>query len=89
MKLKNKKTNCGFEYIEIRGRYIGGRFYSDGSGELFAKSPKRFLPNSDYGCESGTHKMRCEDIKRLAKFYTAAAKEIDELNKKLKKQKNK
>jgi hypothetical protein len=84
MKLKKVKSPFGIR-LDFKGKYIFGHFYeSDGSGELFTKPPKKYLPCSDYGCEGATHKVRASDIKRLAVFYTNAAEEISKIEKFLK-----
>ena len=74
MKIKHKQTNWG-KKIEFRGKFVRGAIHEDGSGFLEVTS-KEFLPCGDYCVEHGTHKLRVGDIKRLAKLYTAAAREL-------------
>lgn len=90
-----KHKKYGYTYTKFKGKYIKGIVYDaipddpddeGGSGVLEVGHPKGskfYVRNGSYCEESGTHKMRVEDIKILAEIYTEAYKELMELEKKL------
>lgn len=77
MKIKQKQTHWG-KKIEFKGKLVRGAIHEDGSGFLEVIS-KKFIPFGDYCVEHGTHAMRVRDIKKLAKLYTAAARELGKI----------
>lgn len=77
IKIKEKQTVWG-KKIEFRGKFVRGAIHKDGSGFLEVNS-KEFIPCGNYLVEHGTHAMRVRDIKRLAKLYTAAARELEKI----------
>jgi hypothetical protein len=77
MKIKQKQTHWG-KKIEFKGKFVRGAIHEGGSGFLEVVS-KEFVPCGDYLVEHGTHAMRVRDIKRLAKLYTSAARELSKI----------
>lgn len=66
--------------IKFRGKFCQGEIYSDGSGYLHAKA-RKYVKNGYYFEESGSHKDRVNDIKKLADFYTKTYEELLKLTK--------
>ncbi len=78
-KIVADKNGLG-HYLDFSGKRIWGRVWWDGSGILAGKDGVFFR-------EDATHKDRAKSLRRLAKHYALMAKELDVLDKKLKKAK--
>lgn len=77
-----RRTKYGYTYTKFTGKYVEGVVYDgDGSGELIVKSPEGYVRCGDYYEASGFHADRLKDIKKLAKIYSSAYKELSKLEK--------
>lgn len=84
LKIKISKTGFGDEILFKINNVHGAVHKNDGSGYLMVED-KKYQALGGYCCESGLHKHRFDDIKRLAKFYTQAHKDLLSINRELKK----
>lgn len=83
MKITHTKSPYDNEdCIDFEGKYIEGRVYDDGSGELSVIGTSFFQSDS-------THKNRAKNLRKFAQTLLKASKELDQLELKLKQIKDK